>query len=232
MKSTRKGIVLLFCSTAVLLVTVGLGTPRADEPLLLVYPDLPTVFRYDPGRYEVVYPGHPAFDGKYDVSGGMLWDKIEDRIPHEVYRAPGLQGFEPSPFGMNEFVILRNDFNVFVDGFGHSPRTLHNLYIRFVPYPSHSPVQIELESEQLDGLVARIPDLVVTTPVGDGFYADAYQQHVAWSGAVGLRITVYSDKDNDKLYSGGEPLFSVWVEDNAVRTEETTWGAVKALYRR
>jgi hypothetical protein len=133
---------------------------------------------------------------------------------------------------MNDFVILREEFVMTSDGVGPVPRNYHNLYIRFIQFPSHSPVVVELESQRLDDLVVSLPDLEVSTPVGDGFYADTYTRHVGWSGAIGLRITVYNDKDGDRLHSGGKPQFSIWVEDNAVRTEETTWGSIKALYRR
>lgn len=232
MTSTSKGVVLLLCGIGLLLqATVGAGTLTAGEPMLLVYPDEPTIFRYDTSRYEVVSASHPGFDAGYAISGQMLWDKLEQRVPHEVYRAPQLQGFEISPYGMNEFFLIKNEFKVIVDGFCESPRTFNNLHMRFIPFPSHSNVQVRLGADLLETLVTPIASLTVTTPVADGFYSDTRQHHLLWSGAIGVRITVYSDKDNDMVYSGGKPPFSIYVEDNTVATEETSWGAIKALYR-
>jgi len=227
--STKKGIVLI--TLAIAIVAVGAGTPSANEPLLLVYPDQPAVFRYDPARYEVVTAPDPKYNAAFAISNAMLWDRVENRIPYEIYRAPHLVGFAPSPYGISEYALTRSDFNVIVDGFSAFTRTYRNLHIRFVPVPATSFVEIFLDSEFLPGLVTHLPDLDVTTAVGDGYYSDSMVRRVTWSGAAGLRIVVYSDKDNDGLYSGGKPLFSVYVEENTVSTEATSWGAVKARYR-
>lgn len=226
--STKKGIVLLYL--VVLIVAIGAGTPRASEPLLLVYPDEPAVFRYDPVRYELVTAPDPKFNNVYAISNTMLWDRVEGRIPYEIYRAPQLTGFAPSPYGFNEYALTTGDFDLVVDGISRIVRTYSNLYVRFIPVPASSVVEVAIDSQPVSGLVARLPDLAVSTDVGDGYVADVMTRHITWSGAAGLRILVYSDKDNDGLYSGGKPLYSVFVEENTVSTQKTTWGAVKALY--
>lgn len=233
MTGTKKGIVRRVLLGTVMLcgiLAIGAGTPLADEPQLLIYPDTPTIFRYDPGRYELMGPSDPDFDTLYSISNQMLWDKVEQRVPEEIYRAPLLVGFEPSPYGMNEFVLMQNEFNITIDGYGTAPRSLNNLYMRFVPMPEQSNVTITLSRQDESDLFAQLPPLAVTTPTGDGHYADTYSRHLTWSGAVALRITVYNDKNNNRVCDG-VPTYSILVEDNTVTTEETTWGAVKALYR-
>jgi hypothetical protein len=226
MRAIQGGIVVLIVSGG-----IGAGMSMAGEPSLLVYPDQPTIFRYDPARYELVLPSDPEFDTLFSVAGVMLWDRFESRVPMEVYRAPQLVGFEPSPLGMNEFVIRRNEFQVIVDGFNEIPRTFSNLYMRFTPDPSHSALELVLDGVERGSLIIPILPLEVSTPTNDGYYADTRAHDLRWSGAIGLRITVYSDKNDDMVYNGGVPRFSILVTDNTVATEETSWGELKAMYR-
>ena len=220
MQSILGGIAFLL-----VLACVGAGTLYANEPSLLVYPNQPTIFRYDPSRYELVTPADPSFDSFFAISGVMLWDKLLERIPHEVYRAPELVGFEPSPVGRNEFVVRRSEFKVIVDGFAQAPREYNNLYMRFIPEPSHSNLSLKLEGEFLTELITSIPSLSVTTPTGDGFYSDTRPYHLRWSGAAALRITVYSDKNNDGVYNGGfANEFSILVVDGVVSTGRNVVG--------
>lgn len=232
MNGTKKGIVRSVLIGTVLfgIVGIGAGTPAAGEPLLLIYPDTPTIFRYDPARYELMGPADPSFDTLYSISNQMLWDKVEERVPEEIYRAPGLAGFEPSPYGTNEFFVMQNEFNIIIDGYSDSPRVYNNLYARFFPTPSNSSVSIRLAGVDETSLTIPLPPLNVHTPTGDGHYADTLGRHIYWSGAVGLRIIVFCDKNNNQVYDDGEPQYSILAEDNTVRTEEKTWGAIKALY--
>jgi hypothetical protein len=160
----------------------------------------------------------------------MLWDKLEARVPVEVYRAPELIGFEPSPYGENEFVIRGIEFNIIVDGYSDVPRELANLTMRFLPEPSHSFLTLKLNDVYLDEVFAPLPPLSVRTPTGDGHYADTAVHHLRWSGARELRITVYSDKNNDRVYSGDGTQWSILVTDGVVSTQETSWGKLKSSY--
>jgi len=87
MKSTKKGIVL-----ALSLVAVQVGIAAA-EPSYLVYPVAPAVFRYDTSRYELIGTDQQKFDPGYAIENEMLWDRIDGRVPVEIYRAPQLMGF-------------------------------------------------------------------------------------------------------------------------------------------
>jgi hypothetical protein len=200
------------------------------EPALLVYPSTVATFRYDPARYQLLLPSDPNYDPAYSVGGSVLWDKVEQRIPVEVYRAPNLVGFEPSADGRNEFVTMSNDFYLIVDGFFHCPRQLSNLYVRFIPDPPQSTALIIMNGQPIDYYIEPIPGFAVSTPVGDGWYADTQQFRVRWSAATGIRITAWGDKDGDGIYSDGKPLFGVYVRDNSVPVKTKTWGGVKSLY--
>jgi len=224
MLSTKKGIVL-----AVSFLAVSANFAFA-EPSYLIYPSSPAVFRYDTDRYELVSPGDPKFDAGYAVGNQMLWDRIDGRLPVEIYRAPSLISFEASPDGRNEFVTVGNDFEVIVDGFGTTRRTIGGLHVRFWPEPSHSFLQLTVGGTLLSGLTLALPALEVVTDVGGGYYADTSRFMLSWIGASGLRIVAFSDKDADGALDG-TPLFSIVARDETVPVSTTTWGQIKALYR-
>ena len=233
MTGTNKGIVLrIVCcivASAVILSAVAID-PVFAEPLLLVYPNSPTVFRYDPACYEELTPSDPNYDPAYDIGGKMLWDKVEQRVPIEIYRAPQLNGFETSPYALNEFVTMRNYFNLVVDGFFAAPRQLNNLYLRIIPDPPQTIVEATVGGLPMDRLVTPLPGLDVTTPIGDGFYSDTMWIYVTWSGTVGMRMIVYADKDGNCVYDDVKPRFSIYVVDNTIAVKHETWGGIKALY--
>ena len=227
MTGAKKGIVL---SRAVLFAVLLCAAAANAEQSVLVYPSSTSIFRYDPIRYRILNAGDANFDAGFAIGNQMLWDQIENRIPVEVYHAPELLGFEPSASGTSEYVTLRNEFKVCVDGFGDSPHYLGNLYMRFIPVPSNANPVIEVAGQFISDLTYKIRDFDVSTPTGDGFYSDVYKYHVRWSGSIGLRILVFSDKNFNGVFDDGPPLFNVRAEDNAIPVQETTWGAVKALY--
>jgi hypothetical protein len=232
MKSTKKGIVLiLICGTAVAfaLPMAVLASTHA-EPDLLLYPDTPTEFRYDPVRYEAITSSHPDFDSAYQVGGVSLWDRVESRIAYEVFRAPELTGISPSPNGRNEFLLMTNEFKVVVDGFSTYPRHLGIVYVRFTPDPPHATALIEMAGKDIDYLIQPVGSIDVREETPDGFYSNTLRVHVRWSGAVGIRITAYGDKNNNRVYDGGQHRWSIYVVDNSVPVENTTWGAIKAQY--
>ena len=224
MKGTKKGVVLapvlaVFASTAF------------AEPSYLIYPNSPAVFRYDPARYETVTAGDPKFDPSYSVGSVMLWDRIEGRLPVEIYRAPLITSFEESTNGQSEFVIVGNSFEVIVDGFGPAPRTIGGLCVRFTPEPAQALVQLTTDGHICPGLIHFLPSLEVETPSGGGFYADTSRFMFSWIGASQLRIVAFSDKDADGAFDG-TPLYSIVAQDQTVPVSNTTWGQIKAMYRR
>jgi hypothetical protein len=224
MMSTKKGIVLALPFLAFAGVALA-------EPSYLVYPSSPAVFRFDTGRYELLTPDSPKFDPTYGVGNLMLWDRDLDRVPVEIYRAPYLTGFEPSPGGANEFVTVGNNFDIIIDGFGPTPRTIGGLCLRLWPQPTHAFVEMELNDEVVDGLTVDLPNLEVTTQVGFGYYANTSSYKFSWVGATELRIIAFSDKNADGSFDG-IPAYSIVVRDAIVPVAESTWGRVKALYRR
>jgi hypothetical protein len=232
MIGTNKGIVLKLCFIQVLAValTVAVSAPVRAEPDLLVYPNVATEFRFNPAEFQVITSGHPEFDPNYQVGGVSLWDKVEHRIAYEVFRAPGLTGFSSSPSGYNEFVLMTNEFNLIVDGFCEYPRYLGKVYVRFAPDPPHATALIELGGSEIDYLIQPVKPIDVQDETPEGFYSNASIVHVRWSGAVGIRITAYGDKNNNRVCDSGFPRWSIYVEDNSVPVENTTWGALKAKY--
>jgi hypothetical protein len=232
MRSTTKGIVLqlvVCCATFVALWGIS-AAPACAEPSLLVYPSQPAEFHYNPAEYELISPADPAYDSNYDVGGYMLWNKVEERIPYEVYRAPAITVFKPSSNGLNEFVMLVNHFTLVIDGYFEYPRQLPELLIRFTPDPPHASALIILNSQPIDYLVTSLPGFDVHTPTPEGNYSDTEKVSIGWSASAGLRISVFGDKNGNGIYDGGVPKWSVYVVDNTVPVRESTWGEIKAIY--
>lgn len=230
MIGTIKGIVLLLIGCAVAAAVPPMGGYVHAEPDLLLYPNAPAEFRYDPGQFEVITPGHPEFNAAYQLSGVSLWDRERNRIAYEVFRAPALTGISPSPDGRNEFVLMTNEFKVIVDGFSDYPRFLGKVYVRFIPDPPHSIALIEMAGNEIDYLIQPVGSIDVQNETESGHYSNTRTIHVRWSGAVGLRITAYGDKNNNTVYDEGRPKWSIYVSDNSVPVKNTTWGAIKAQY--
>lgn len=225
MLSTKKGIVLALC--------LGLAWAGAAfaEPSYLIYPSVPTVFRYDTSRYEIVGSGDASrYDAAYAIGNYMLWDRVDGRIPYEVYGAPQLVGFEPTTSGTSEFVTYNDEFDLIVDGFGSQPYTIGNLYLRFWPYPATNSAVLTVDGNTTDHLTVPLASLDVNTLVQDGFYSNVRVHHVSWSGASAMEIVAFSDKDGDGRFTG-MPAYRIVARYTAVATQPTTWGRVKALYR-
>lgn len=210
------------------LVVLGPGAALADVGLL-VYPTQYVSFRYDPADYEVKQPADPNFDPAYAVSGFMLWNKSENRVALEVYRAPYISEFETSATGRNEYYMAGNLATICVDGFSEYPRQLNDIYVEFQPFPPTSSPNIFVDGVRVDGLRYYVPQLVIATPAGNGFYSDRLQFHLRWLGAQYVRIIVYADKNGNRVFDG-EPSVGFLMEDLTVPTQERTWGAIKSLY--
>jgi hypothetical protein len=224
MKSTNKGLVLAP-------VFAVFANAALAEPSYLIYPSTPAVFRYDPARYEPVTPDDPKYDATYSVGSVMLWDHVEGRVPVEIYRAPILTSFEESASGQNEFVTVGNAFEIIVDGFGPTPRTIGGLCVRFTPEPAHALLQLTTDGHPWTGLTYSLPTLEVMTDAGGGYYADDSRFMFSWIGASQLRIVAFSDKDADRAFDG-TPMFSIVAVDQTVSVTPSTWGQIKAMYRR
>jgi len=216
---------------ATLLVVLSVLYPMAaaGDVGLLAYPLNYVVFRYAPAEYAVIEPVDPQYDPAYGVAGHMLWNRLEQRVALEVYRTPGLSGFETSSSGRSEFYTAGNTATICVDGFSNYPRQLNDIYVEFRPYPASSAPDIFIDGERIEGLQYVIPRLVVTTPVGDGYYADTVTFRLRWVGAQFIRIVVYADKNGNRVFDG-DPSYSILMEDLTVPVESKTWGNIKILY--
>ncbi len=216
--------------TAFLLAVLFVARPAAAADVgLLVYPFGHVDFHYAPTDYVIVEPVDPQYDPTYGVAGRMLWNRFEQRVAFEVYRAPGLSGFETSTSGRSEFYTAANTATICVDGFSKFPRQLNDIYVEFVPYPASSSLDIFINGARIEGLRYVIPRLVVTTPVGDGYYSDTVTFGLRWVGAHFVRIIAYADKNGNRVFDG-DPSYSIFMEDLTVPTESKTWGGIKVLY--
>jgi hypothetical protein len=217
-------------AAAILLVLIAADPASAQTDVgLLVYPAKYVTFRFDPFDYEVKQPADPVFDPQFSVAGYMLWNKPENRVAFEVYRAQSINGFETSANGRNEYYTLGNLATICVDGFSEYPRQLSDIVVEFQPYPPTSAPVIYIDDDRLPGLRYTIPRLVIATPAGNGFYADRVVFHLRWLGAQYIRVIAYADKNGNRVFDG-EPTMSTLMEDLTIPVEERTWGSVKALY--
>lgn len=231
MTGTIKGIVHgLWYAAVIGALLCPVAASAGTEPILLVYPNKPAEFQYNPARYEVLDASDDNYDPAYDVGGYTLWDKIESRIAYEVYRAPHVTGFAPSSNGMNQFVLMINEFGLIFDGFCESPRQIHEITVRFIPDPPHASAVVMVNNSPLDFLITKIPGLDGMWQTSEGYYTGTTNARIWWSGAVGIRIYAYGDKNRNLIYDGGLPQWSIYVQDNTVPVRETTWGGIKVLY--
>lgn len=226
MRSMR--LYLFLAVFAVFIITVSPASVSADA-CLLAYPDQNAVFQFDPSHYRMIFPEDPLYDPLYDRFGVMLWDIEYDRIAYELYQAPGLMAFEPASMDANIFNFPANKFTLYIDGFFHAPRQLNDIYIRFLPVPSNAGTTIYANDELVSGLYYHIPRLVVSTPLENGFYSDTIPVEIVWAGAEAMKITVFSDKNGNRVFDGDE-RFSVFMLDQTVPAGNSTWGQIKAQF--
>jgi hypothetical protein len=226
MKPLRKEIlaaaVILFAASGALLA----------DPCLVVYPDAPCVYRYDPSEYYTVGPGDPLYDAAYDRGGAVLLETATNDIDLSIYQAPYLTGFVPTTEGDEGYFFAGTTFPLIIDGFSNGPTTYPNILVIFDnAVPSGCVPQITVNGTQVAGGVYHLGDLVVSTPTGDGsHYSDTETILIDWRGCYGTRIWAFADADYDGKRDGGE-CFTAFSHDITIPVRETTWGAIKELYR-
>lgn len=225
MLSTKKGIVLA------LFLGLAQASSAFAEPSYLIYPaDVPTVFRYDVSRYEVIGSSQDKFDPSFAVGNVMLWDRVDKRVPTEVYGAPMLVGFEPGTSGTSEYVVYQDHFDIIVDGFGVGPRTIGNLSLRFWPYHTLGTTSLVVDGVATERLIVPLPSIRADVPLDNGFFTGTGLHEVSWAGAAAMEIVAFSDKNADGQFQG-TPAYRIVARFSPVATESTSWGKVKALYR-
>lgn len=204
------------------------------EPCILAYPLGQVTFRYNTTRYEVKGPGDPLFDPLYAIGGLMLWDRARARIAFEVYQAPGLDAFVPSLSGRSEFLFLGAEISLVIDGFAEQPRQLSDVLVQFTPRPLGTRASILVNNLPVVDLRYPVPRMVVSTPTPNGYFSDTTTIAIgcAENGCddiLRLEIIVYQDRNGNRVYDG-DPCIVVIMENFTVPVEESTWGAIKAMY--
>jgi hypothetical protein len=226
---------LALYGVAISLVLSLAGVASAD-PCLVVYPDASCIYHYDTNEYYTVTPGDPLYDPAYDRGGEVLIDATTHTIDLSIYQAPNLVGFTPSVGGQDGYFFNVTNFTLFVDGFNNSPITYSNILLVFEPQPAACTPIVTVDgnpvlSHVTLGLYYPIGDLVVSTPTPDGMnYSDVLTFTIDWQLCQGMRIWAFADEDFDYTWTDSE-CFTAFSHDATVPAEETTWGAVKALYQ-
>lgn len=236
MDDVANGGVARYLMLAVLACVLVPAVVLAD-PCLIVYPDGPTEYHYDPAEYYTVMPGDPLYDPAYDRGGEVLIDINTNEIAYNIYQAPGLTGFVMDSEDQGYFLI-GNHFDLIVDGFSNTPTTFVNIILvfdRFEPEFCTPMITVDGNPVLFDpglGWYWPIGDLEVVTPTADGNnFSDTVMHLIDWSGCAGLRIWAFADENFNLVHDGGE-CFSAFSHDLTVPVDEKTWGAIKHLYMR
>jgi hypothetical protein len=211
-------------------LVLAAGALRAD-PCLVVYPDAPCVYQYDPAEYYTVGPGAPLYNPLYDRGGRVLILTATNQIDLSIYQAPNLTGFEAST--TNEgYYFAGTHFNLIIDGFNNSPTTYSNILVMFdSPVPSGCTPTIYAGANLVTGGVYHAGDLVVSTPTPTGHnYSDTKSVEIDWRGCYGVHIWAFADANYDGKKDGGE-CFTAFSHDIQIPTQDQTWGAIKQIFR-
>lgn len=218
--------------TAVSLALIAASAALMADPCLVVYPDAPCIYRYDPAEYYTVGPGDPLYDPIYDRGGMVLLEIASNDVDMSIYQAPHLTGFEVAYDGNDGYFFGGTMFSLIVDGFSNTPTTYENVLVVFdKAVPSGCVPTVSVNATPVAGGVYHLGDLVVSTPTPDGNnYSDTRTILIDWRGCYGTRIWAFADADYDGKRDGGE-CFTAFSHDITIPTRDTTWGAIKELYR-
>jgi hypothetical protein len=212
-------------------VVLGIAGAANADPCLVIYPDVPCVYHYDINEYYTVGPGHPLYDPMYDRGGEVLIDINWDTIGYSVYQAPNLVGFTPSTDEKEGYFFLDKDFTLIIDGFSNVPTTYVNILLKFDNVvPEGCVPTITIDGNPVTGDTYLVGDLVVSTPTPTGEYSDTIELMVSWSGCYGLHFWAFSDENYNGILDG-EECFTAYSHDTTIGVEETTWGAIKSIYK-
>lgn len=224
MKALHKGI---FAGIVILLASSG---GLLADPCLVVYPDAPCIYQYDPSEYYTVGPGDPLYDPLYDRGGEMLLEMGTGEVDLSIYQAPHLTGFAVTYDGNDGYMFGGTTFSLIVDGFSNEPTTYPNILVIFdKTVPAECVPEISVDGMPITGGIYHLGDLVVSTLVGS-HYSDTKTVEIDWRGCYGVRIWAFADADYDLKRDGSE-CFTAFSHDLTIPVRETTWGGIKELYR-
>jgi hypothetical protein len=211
------------------IILIG-GALRAD-PCLVVYPNNPCVYHYDPAEYYTVGPGYPLYNALYDRGGKVLILTATNEIDLSIYQAPQLAGFV-ADLNDEGYYFDGTEFDLVIDGFRNQPTTYVNILVVFdKALPTNCVPQILIDGSPLSGMVYHAGDLVVSTPTLYGNnYSDVLVRHVEWRGCYGMHIWAFADANYDGKKNGGE-CFTAFSHDLMIPVTPTTWGVIKSFYR-
>ena len=228
------------CILVVLLgVLMTAGVVLADV-CLMAYPTGPCEYYYSSLDKYTVGPGDPLYDPLYDL-GGVVLIKIDpidgDGIALDVYQAPGLTGFVLDEVNQGYFAI-GVDYDLVIDGYNKNPTTYTNILLVFdgiVPEGCTPQITVDGNPALFDaglGYYYPIGDLVVSTPtpVGNSF-SDTITLTISVGLCTGARVWGFSDVNFNLAHDRPGECFTAFSHDLTVPARETTWGAVKTMYR-
>ncbi len=215
-----------------LLASLALWQPASSDPCLVVYPEGPCIYHYDPAEYYTVGPGSPLYDPEYDRGGKVLLEVGTNAVDFSIYQAPGLAGFEASVNGQEGYRFTGTSFRLIIDGFSNVPTTYSNVLVVFdKAVPAGCVPVIYVGGMRLSDNIYRAGSLVVQTPTLYGHnYSDVITVTVISTGCIGVHVWAFSDEDNDNVKDGGE-CFTAFSHDLVIPVEHSSWGRIKALYR-
>jgi hypothetical protein len=215
------------------------GVVKADV-CLMAYPTAPCVYHYTSLTKYTVGVGDPLYDPAYDLGGEVLIkiDPIDgDGIALDVYQAPGLTGFVLDEVNQGYFAV-GTSYDLVIDGYNKTPTTYVNILLvfdTFEPGGCVPLITVDGQPALFDaglGYYFPIGDLVVSTPTPVGnAYSDTRMFAVDFQLCSGFRVWGFSDENFNLAHDLPGECFTAFSHDVTVPTEETSWGAVKSLYR-
>jgi hypothetical protein len=227
MKSLR---LLWSVAFAAIAVSALSGLALAD-PCLVVYPNAPCTYHYDPAEYYTVGPGDPLYDPLWDRGGKVLLEIGSNEIDYSIYQAPDLMGFQQSSDGNDGYFFIGTEFDLILDGFSHVPTTYVNIIVIFDRVdPSGCVPRIWVDGVQLTEMRFNAGALVISTPTYGNNYSDTKSFHIKWGGCYGVHIWAFNDENYNGRKDGGE-CFTAYSHDLTIPVEDSSWGAIKSLYR-
>ena len=226
-----KPLRLLCLVAAMTLVVSALGGLAHADPCLVVYPSGPCMYHYDPAEYYTVGPGDPLYNPLWDRGGKVLLEIGSNEIDYSIYQAPDLLGFQMSTGGNDGFVFIGTEFDLILDGFSPAPTTYVNIIVIFDRVdPSGCVPRIWVDGVQLTEMSCNAGSLVISTPTYGNNYSDTKSSHIKWEGCYGVHIWAFNDENYNGRKDGGE-CFTAYSHDLTIPVEDSSWGAIKSLYR-